>query len=148
MPLIKQAHMFIMLSQDKLFEETVEFYKSLGLIPKFHLKDKWAEFDLGNLLLGICPASQELPDRRTGIVMEVEDLKKIYDEKKDSMTFISEPVEAIHGIMLSVKDPAGNIFDLYQPTPEKVRDLAQKMKEKEEQGCSGCESSICKDECK
>jgi len=148
MPLIKKAHMFIMLSQDKLFEDTVTFYKSLGLTPKFHLKDKWAEFDLGNLLLGICPASQELPDRRTGIVLEVQDLKKIYDEHKDSMTFISEPVEAIHGIMISVKDPSGNIFDLYQPTPEKVKDLAQKIKEKEEQDCCGCESSMCKDECK
>ena len=145
MPLIKKAHMFIMLSQDTLFEETVEFYKNLGLVPKFHLKDKWAEFDLGNLLLGICPAGQELPDRRTGIVVEVEDLKKIYDEKKDSMTFISEPVEAIHGIMISVKDPAGNIFDLYQPTPDKVRDLAEKMKEKE---CCDCESGMCKSECK
>jgi len=141
MPLIKKAHMFIMLAEEKLFENTVEFYKKLDLQPKFHLKEKWAEFDLGNLLVGICPASQELPDRRTGIVFEVEDLKKTYDESKEYMTFLSEPVEAIHGIMASVKDPAGNIFDLYQPTPDKVKDLAKKIKEKEETCQESCEES-------
>jgi len=152
MPLIKNAHMFIMLAEEKLFENTVEFYKKLGLQPKFHIKEKWAEFDVGNLLVGICPASQELPDRRTGIVMEVEDLKKTYDESKDDLTFLSEPVEAIHGIMASVKDPAGNIFDLYQPTPDRVKDLAKKIKEEEsccqDIDCSDCESDSEKEECK
>ena len=74
MPIIKKIHMFIMMAQDKLFEDTVAFYKKIGLTPKFHLKDKWAEFEIKNILLGICPTDQELPERRTGIVMEVEDL--------------------------------------------------------------------------
>lgn len=143
MPLIKKAHMFIMLAEEKLFENTVEFYKNLGLQTKFHIKEKWAEFDAGNLLIGICPTSQELPDRRTGIVLEVEDLKKTYDESKDSLTFLNEPVEAIHGIMASVKDPAGNVFDFYQPTPEKVKDLAKKIKEKE---CCGTCDETCTQE--
>jgi len=144
MPLIKKAHMFIMLAEEKSFENAVEFYKKLGLQSKFHIKEKWAEFDTGNLLIGICPTSQELPERRVGIVLEVEDLKKTYDESKDFLTFLSEPVEAIHGIMASVKDPAGNIFDLYQPTPDKVRDLAQKIKEKDE--CEGSCGHACPDE--
>jgi len=143
-PIIKKVHMFIMMAQDSLFEDAVSFYKEIGLQPKFHLKDKWAEFQVGNMLIGVCPASQELPDRRTGIVMEVEDLKTIYDKQKDSITFLSEPVEAIHGIMASVKDPSGNIFDLYQPTPDKVRDLAQKIKEEE---CEHCESGSCQENC-
>ena len=121
MPLIKKANMFIMMAQDKLFEPTVEFYKKMGLIQKFHLKDKWAEFGLENILIGLCPTEEELPDRRVGIVFEVEDLKKIYTDYKDLVTFLAEPVEAIHGIMASVKDPSGNVFDLYQPTPQKEK---------------------------
>lgn len=128
MPVIKKAHMFIMMAQDKFFEETVEFYKKLGLTPKFHLKDKWAEFELENMLIGLCPTEEELPDRRTGIVFEVADLKKLYAEKKDIITFLAEPVEAIHGVMASIKDPSGNVFDFYQQTPDKVKDLAAKIK--------------------
>jgi predicted enzyme related to lactoylglutathione lyase len=146
MPLIKKAHMFIMMANDKVFEDTVTFYKKIGLNPKFHLKDKWAEFELENILIGLCPTEEELPDRRTGIVFEVDDLKKIYEENKDLVTFLAEPVEAPHGIMASVKDSSGNVFDLYQPTPEKVKDLVEKIKAAEQAGqCCGSDCTDCKD---
>ena len=87
-----------------------------------------------------CPIdATDLPDRRTGIVLEVEDLRKFHQDQIDYMTFIGEPVEAIHGLMVSFKDPGGNILDLYQPTPEKVQDLVKETVEKEQK----CESSCC-----
>lgn len=146
MPIVKQAHMFIMMAQDKLFEETVEFYNKLGMPTKFHLKEKWAEFHLPNILVGLCPTEEELPDRRTGIVLEVENLKKLYEEKKDFITFLAEPFEAVHGIMVSIKDPSGNVLDFYQPTPDKVKDLAKKIKDAEEAGHKNpCECTECDD---
>jgi len=126
MSIIKKVHMLILMVPDKKFKECVEFYNKIGLNPKFHLQGKWAEFEKGNVLIGLCPTEQELPERRTGIVMEVEDLKKKHEAFKDTVEFLGEPTEAVHGIMISIKDPGGNIFDLYQPTPEKVRDLAKK----------------------
>jgi len=143
--------MIILMEPEKNFEESVEFYKNLGLNPKFHLKGKWAEFEKDGVLIGLAPTEQDLPERRTGVVMEVEDLKNKYEETKASFEFLGEPVEAIHGIMISIKDPGGNIFDLYQPTPEKVKDLARKAAE--EGGCQGscqdcehAEDETCKDE--
>jgi len=135
---IKKAHMFILMVQDKKFEDTVQFYKDLGLTSKFHLKDKWSEFELDGLLIGICPTDKELPDRHTGIVMAVDDLQATHDELKSSVTFLNKPVEAVHGLMASVKDPGGNIFDLYQPTPDKLKDFVKKTAEKD---C--CENKDC-----
>ena len=41
---------------------------------------------------------------------------------------MDKPTEAAHGIMASIQDPSGNILDLYQPTPEKIKELAEKLK--------------------
>ena len=37
------------------------------------------------------------------------------------------PSDAAHGIMASIQDPSGNILDLYQPTPEKIQALKDKL---------------------
>jgi len=137
MSLVKKVHMIILMESGKDFENCVEFYKKIGLNPKFHLKDKWAEFETSGVLIGLCPTDQDMPERRTGIVMEVENLKDKYKELKDELSFVGEPFEAIHGIMVSIKDPGGNIFDLYQPTPDKVKDLAKKAAQ---EGCCGSET--------
>ncbi len=135
---IKNVSMVILLEKD--LAGAVEFYKKLGLKLKFHLKGKWAEFELGNVKFGLCPTSQDLPDRRNGVVLEVEDMKKTFDQFKDSVDFLSEPYEAVHGIMVSFKDPGGNVLDLYQPTPEKVAELAKNIKK---EGCCGGKGESC-----
>lgn len=141
--LVKRVNMLILMQPD--LEAAVSFYEEqLGLTKKFHMKEKWAEFDLQGINLGLCPISaKDLPDRRTGFVLEVDDLRGFHQEHIDHMTFLGEPVEAIHGLMLSFKDPGGNIIDLYQPTPQKVRDLAKnvaqgKGKGKEAAACADC----------
>lgn len=120
---IKRLAMAIMFEPD--LEAAVEFYKKLGLKPAFHLKGRWAELMAGTVQIGLCPTDAQLPDRRTGLVFEVDNVQGLYNVFKDEITFVNEPTEALHGIMASIKDPGGNIIDLYQPTPEKVQANAQ-----------------------
>jgi hypothetical protein len=112
-------------------DAAVGFYQTLGLRLNFHLSGSWAEFDLPSgqgVKICLCPAAQE-GDRRTGIVLEMTDVKGFYQQHKDDMVFLSEPLEKVHGIMVPVKDPGGNIIELYQPTPEKVAELVQQTKD-------------------
>ena len=69
-----------------------------------------------------------LPERRTGIILEVDDLHDWCKQQDEQGITCSEPVERLHGIMSSIKDPGNNILELYQPTPEKVQESAEKMK--------------------
>lgn len=139
--LIKKVGMVILMQQD--LDAAVSFYLQLGIPLKFRMKEKWAEFDINGVKLGLCPTSQDMQGRRSGIVLEVEDVRTMYNDLKDEITFIGEPAEALHGIMVSFKDPGGNILDLYQPTPEKVKELVDKVKQ-EDQGCCRGKKDACK----
>ena len=142
---IQKLHMVILLQPD--LEKAIQFYQQLGLKQIFQLKDKWAEFKLGEVKIGLCPTSQSQEGNRTGVVLEVQDLHKAYNELKDTITFLSEPKEAVHGIMVSFTDPAGNILDLYQPTPEKLVELVKKTAEGDDQKSSKDGSCGQKDGC-
>lgn len=140
-PRIKVGMIIIMVPK---VEEAVEFYKKIGFPVHFHLKGQWAELGVGNVRLGICPSSQDLPERHTGIVLETDDVNACYNiMKEQGVHFLKEPVTAVHGIMASFKDTGNNILDLYQPTPEKVHELAEKVKEEGKvcgpENCDGCE---------
>jgi len=142
--------MLILMEHD--IEKAVEFYKSLDLPLKFHLKEKWAEFLIGDVKLGLCPTETKPFKRHTGIVLEVEDLYKTYEElKAKDVKFSIEPKESAHGIMVGFEDPSGNIIDLYQPTPEKVVEMAKQAanQDKSSSCCSSKDSSksssCCKD---
>jgi len=134
MQAVKKVAMVIVMEND--LEAAVEFYKKLGLKLIFHLKERWAEFKVGDLQIGLCPTSEKIEYNRTGIVFEVADLAAFYEAQKDGLLFLDKPVEATHGIMVSLQDPSGNIIDLYQPTPQKVKDLAQKMSD-QDSCCNG-----------
>jgi len=121
-PMIKQVSMLILRQPD--IAAAVDFYQKLGLKLKFHLKDAWAEMALGPIKIGLCPTDAPI-EYRTGIVFEVEDLRAFYGVFQETGIFIGEPKEAVHGIMVSFKDLGGNIIDLYQPTPERVVELAK-----------------------
>lgn len=143
---VKKIGMVILMERD--LAAAVEFYKNLGFRLKFHLKDKWAEFELGDVKLGLCPTDEEPGLIRTGIVLEVVDLHKLYQERKEAMHFFSEPNTAVHGIMVSFKDPSGNVLDFYQPTPEKVAELMKQTAQQngDQDGCCGAEKACCDDE--
>jgi hypothetical protein len=123
--LVKKLSMVILLEHE--LEPAVNFYTKLGFKPVFHLKDKWAEFNLDNVTVGLCPIDQKFDDFRTGFVFQIDDLITFYNENKNNYKFLDEPFEAVHGIMVSIKDPGGNIIDLYQPTPEKMKTYVQQM---------------------
>ena len=110
-------------------KESVAFYERLGLRLVFHLKDQWAEFSIAGVKIGLCPTKHLRKDYRTGLVLRVDNVQMFYDEQKDVIPFLSEPIEKIHGIMVSFKDPNGNILDLYQSTPDRVQELVKKSKE-------------------
>lgn len=119
-------------------ETSFEFYKNLGFAPKFHIKNRWAEFELNNIKFILCPTENALPERHTGIVLEVNDLKNLYTELlAKNVVFVTEPKEAPHGIMASIKDPGNNIIDLYQPTHEKVAEIVRKA----QKSCCGSEDN-------
>lgn len=141
---VKRFGMIILMQKD--LAAAVEFYKSLGFQLKFHLKDKWAEFELDTVKLGLCPTDEDIDLIRTGIVLEVDDLKKMYEERKDTIHFFTEPNVAVHGIMVSFKDTSGNVLDLYQPTPESVKELIKKTAEKNGEivdECCGAKEQCC-----
>ena len=134
---IQKINMVILMQPD--LEVAVTFYKNLGLKLKFHMKSKWAEFELSGVKVGLCPIGS-VQERVTGIVLEVENLREVYDKLKDTVSFVNEPKEALHGVMVSFKDPGGNILDLYQPTPEKVQELVAKTAQ---EGCCGSNEQAC-----
>ncbi len=140
-PTVKRLHMVILMEPN--LQAAIDFYSDLGIKLIFHIKERWAEMRLGDVKIGLCPTQQVIDNVRTGIVLEVADLKRVYQELKDKVSFLSEPKEAIHGIMVSFKDPGGNLLDLYQPTPEKVADLVKKSASstESEDGQSGPQSS-------
>lgn len=127
--MITKVGMIIMLEHD--VDAAAAFYKKLGLKQIFHIKESWAEFALGDVKIGLCPTRQEVHDRITGLVLEVQDVKAFYEKYKDEITFKSEPIEKVHGLMASIQDPGGNIIDLYQPTPEKVQKLVKEVVKKD-----------------
>ena len=94
--------------------------------------------------MGLCPTVQKPSDRVTGIVLEVEDVKKFYETFQDTIPFKSEPQEKVHGIMVSMQDPGGNIIDLYQPTPERVQNLVKEVVDRDQKECkNACNKATC-----
>lgn len=139
--MITKLNMVILLQKD--MHKAVEFYQNLGLHLKFHMAGKWAEFILNDLKIGLCPTSSHVDGFRTGLVLEVDDLYKTYNALKDTINFVNKPLEKAHGIMVSLKDPGGNIIDLYQATPEKLKELMEKAKQRD--ACCGGTKVDCKD---
>lgn len=146
-PILTKISMILLKQPD--LEAAVLFYKNLGLTLKFHVKDVWAEFEVGQTKLGLYPTKESSQDgERTGVVFEVPDIKKFYEYYKDSLAFLGEPVEKVHGIMVCFKDPGGNIIDIYQPTPEKVKEFLSSIKSDttNEGGCCGSQNPCCSSE--
>lgn len=136
--------MLILMQND--LEKGVEFYKNLGFVLKFHIKEKWAEFAIDEVKLGLCPTEHPAFERHSGIVLEVKDLAKVKENLKNKgIEFLAEPLEAVHGVMASIKDPNGNVIDIYQPTPEKVQELAKKVAEETAKGGSCVDNKDCVD---
>lgn len=116
----------IILTQENL-EKAVDFYKKMGLKLVFYVPGKWSEMEIGGVRIGLSPSPLTPGETRlTGLVFQVEDLMVTYQELKDQgVVFLNEPTVATHGIMVTCMDPSRNVFDLYQPTHEKLKKTLQ-----------------------
>lgn len=142
--MITRLNMIILMQHD--LTAAIDFYEKLGLKKVFYLEGKWAELELGNIKIGLCPQAGEQSDVRTGIVFEVSDIQALYDQYKGQFNFKGELIEKVHGKMISLVDPGHNVIDLYQPTPEKLKDLIKKVKEKDESAGCAKGDACCKKE--
>lgn len=129
-PAINKVAMLILMQPD--LDKAIAFYQELGIQLKFRMKDTWAEFELEGIKIGLCQTPHPAQDNRTGIVLQVANLQHVYTDLKEKVTFLSEPVSAAHGVMTSIKDPGGNILDLYQPTPERLKEALEKAAQEAE----------------
>jgi len=137
MPAPIRLSMVIFLQPD--IEKALAFYTKLGLIKIFHLPNRWAELRIGDFKVGLCPTSTPVQTvRSTGVVFEIDDVMAFYERHKTEFTFLAEPKHALHGIMVSIQDPGGNLIDLYQPTPERL-----KMAVEEGQSCCSDDQAAC-----
>jgi hypothetical protein len=138
-----RVNMIIFLETD--IQAALEFYLKLGLVEVFNIPNRWVELQLGDVKIGLCPTSSPVQTiRSTGVVFEIDDVKAFYEKHKTEFDFLGEPKEALHGIMVSIKDPGGNIIDLYQPTPERIKEvLSQDISELKGQGCNDRKSQFC-----
>lgn len=135
-------HMMILHEHD--LDAAVKLYKALGFSEQFKLDKQWAELELDGVRLGLAYAEKEIPDRRTGIVLEVNDINAYCDlVKEHGCTMVNEPTDAPHGMIASFKDPGNTIIDLFQPMPEKLEELMKKM---EQERC--CKTDSDEDCCK
>jgi len=135
MQAVTGVYMVIIMQED--LQKGVEFYTQLGLKEVFHIPSKWCELEVGGVRIGLCPAPEVPKGHHSGLVFQVEDLNSTYEMLKEKgISFLNEPVTATHGIMVSCADPSGNMFDLYQPTHDKVKKALQES------------GKMCADECK
>ncbi len=127
-------------------EKAVSFYETLGALKRCLFPKSWAELDLQGITLALCHTEQEQGQRRTGMVFALDDVMAFYTNHKDHLSFVEEPITKIHGIMVSVQDPSGNIIELYQATPEKVREVmaAQKGDECCKKNSADAEDTCCR----
>lgn len=122
----------------------VDFYKKLGLPMTFNVEQKWAEFDLQGIRLFLYFIEEELPERYTGIALQVDDLKSFYTEMKEKgIEFVSEPSEVDYAIVASIKDPGNNIIGVVQPTPERIKEMLDKKNQQAENNDADCCNSGC-----
>lgn len=118
----------IILLQNDL-EKAISFYTKLGFQMQFHLPNQWAEMSLDTLRIGLAVTQEALSAHRTGIVLEVADVRAWCEQLAQQGINCFEPVDGMHGIMSGMQDPGGNIIDVYQPTPERIKEALDKKKE-------------------
>jgi catechol 2,3-dioxygenase-like lactoylglutathione lyase family enzyme len=139
---LQRLAMVILMETD--IEKAVAFYEAMGAHRKCLFPKSWAELTLDELTIALCHTESDQGQRRTGLVFAVEDLSGFYEKHKHTAQFLEEPVTKLHGIMVSVQDPGGNIIELYQATPEKVREF---MEKNQDSGCCKQEKESNEDTC-
>lgn len=128
--MVQSLYMVVLMQED--LQQGIEFYERLGLQKLFYLPEKWAEFGIQGVRIGLCPAPEVEKGRHTGIVFQVHDMQTIYEQLTAyGVEFATAPITATHGLMASCYDPSGNKIDLYQPTHHKVKEVLDAVEKRE-----------------
>jgi predicted enzyme related to lactoylglutathione lyase len=101
-------------------ERTLSFYRDvLGLALKFRDGSRWAQFDVGGAGLALCSPGEGAvtPGAGAVVTLEVDDLDAAVQ------AFAAKGVETVrpvrdtgaHGRTMAIRDPDGNVVQLYQP---------------------------------
>lgn len=105
----------------KDFKKALEFYRdTLGLKLTEQFGEGFAEFDLGNVTLGIGSADMmgekiDQPQGNATVGIAVEDVAAVVKELKEKGVEINEDVQDFPGCqMVSIKDPSGNTIMLHR----------------------------------
>ncbi len=138
------VYMVILMQED--LQASTEFYKKLGLKVVFHIPGKWSELEVGGMKIGLCPSPATAKGHHSGLVFQVADVMATYAAlKEEGIAFLNEPTVAAHGIMVSCADPSGNMFDLYQPTLDKMKQAIDEAHGLCGGGaCGVCETGSCR----
>jgi catechol 2,3-dioxygenase-like lactoylglutathione lyase family enzyme len=110
-------------------EKSISFYKDqLDFSVDMHPAPGFAALSKGNLILflnqpGAGGAGQKMPDGtvpQSGgwnrIQITVEDLESVYQKfKKKGLEFRNEIVDGLGGKQILLKDPSGNLIELFEP---------------------------------
>ena len=101
----------------KDMERSKRFYgEVLGLKPQ-HDSPEWAQFDAGNISVGLHKESDRLkvePHEGMQFGFEVEDIQKATEDlKKKGVHFVREPHKEEFGWLAIFKDPDGHHLQLY-----------------------------------
>lgn len=141
--MVQSLYMVVLMQED--LQQAIEFYERLGLQKLFYLPEKWAEFGVNGVRIGLCPAEHVEKGKHTGIVFQVQDMQETYEQlTAHGVEFSTAPITATHGLMASCYDPSGNKIDLYQPTHHKVKEVldeaqkAERNGENKKESASGC----------
>lgn len=96
------------------------FYESaLGLQLKFRDKDRWIQYSAGNTSVALASREEAQP-ATAGVVMvfEVEDFAAIAQQVAAAGGQVLGTRDmGAHGAVMSVRDPEGNIVQLFKRTP-------------------------------
>src|SRR5687768_11068103 len=110
-------------------EKSISFYKDyLNFSVDMHPSSAFAALSKGNLKLflnqpGAGGAGQKMPDGTVPqpggwnrIQITVEDLESVYQKfKKKGLEFRNEIVDGLGGKQILLKDPSGNLIELFEP---------------------------------
>ncbi|WP_208948481.1 VOC family protein [Segnochrobactrum spirostomi] len=121
MPVIRLQSAYLVV--DDMAESRAFYEDILGLKLKFADAARWTQYDCGGASFALGDRS-EGPEEARGatIVFEVQDLEAMTTRLRDAGTALG-PLRDMgaHGRVLTVADPAGNLFQLFErATPAKA----------------------------
>jgi catechol 2,3-dioxygenase-like lactoylglutathione lyase family enzyme len=90
------------------------FEKKLGLKIAYR-EDNWAEVDLNAVHLGLMPSEQAGGARNPFLSLLVDDINAtVATLKERGVEFVGDVKDETFGKLITVKDPDGNLFDLFE----------------------------------